>query len=177
MQKRALRLTLLALLLLIGIGASYVIWDVQERLDTLFDSDRDLEARGALWGMSAALGELREAEGGARVAERKALIVEAAKIAGGMAALWLVGLVLLARLPRQEMRPTAAAVAPPPAPAGFAAEAAPEPPVRLSEAAAVCTAISRISDARALPDVLARAASVIDAAGNLLWFCGGGKFV
>lgn len=270
MQKRALRLTLLALLLLIGIGASYVIWDVQERLDTLFDSDRDLEARldrvttavaalgaaqqayvapgqiddpwfgrvtslvreltdegaalgrhfhsadapaklrafdeglaalgradararenlrlgqelmaadliysearDALSGMSAALGELREAEAGARVAERKALIVEAAKIAGGMAALWLVGLVLLARLPRQEMRPTAAAVAPPPAPAGFAAEAAPEPPVRLSEAAAVCTAISRISDARALPDVLARAASVIDAAGIIVWLSAG----
>jgi hypothetical protein len=270
MQKRALRLTLLALLLLIGIGASYVIWDVQERLDTLFDSDRDLEARldrvttavaalgaaqqayvapgqiddpwfgrvtslvreltdegaalgrhfhsadapaklrafdeglaalgradararenlrlgqelmaadliysearDALSGMSAALGELREAEAVARDTERKAIITEAAKVAGGAAGLWLVGLVLLARLPRQEMRPTAAAVAPPPAPTGFAAEAAPEPPVRLSEAAAVCTAISRISDARALPDVLARAASVIDAAGIIVWLSAG----
>src|SRR3989442_11121716 len=197
MQKRALRLALLALLLLIGVGASYVIWDIQERLDTLFDSDRDLEvrldrvsaavaalgaaqqayvapgqiedpwfgrvtslvgeltdesaalgrhfhsagaraklrafdqglaalgradararenlrlgqelmaadliyseARDALSGMSAALGELREPEAGARVADRQGPIPHAAKIAGGMAALWLVGLVLLARLPR-----------------------------------------------------------------------------
>jgi len=45
MQKRAIRLTLFALLLLTGIGASYVIWDIQQRLDILFDSGRDLEAR------------------------------------------------------------------------------------------------------------------------------------
>src|SRR5919109_2470802 len=189
MQKRALRLTLLALLLLAGVGASYLIWDVHERLDTLFDSSRDFEtrldrvsaaiaalgaaqqayvapgqtgdpwfarvtslvgeltdesaalgrhahsagavtslhalragldavgtadtrarenlrlgqelmasdliyseARDATSAMSAAVAELREAETGARTAERNALIAEAGKVAGGTAALWVLGL-------------------------------------------------------------------------------------
>ena len=278
MQKRAIRLTLFALLLLAGIGASYLIWDIQQRLDTLFDSGRDLEARldrvtaavaalgaaqqayvapgqiddpwfgratslvgeltdesaalgrhshsaGAatklrtfvdgleavvradtrarenlhlgqelmaadliyseardvLSGMSAVIGELRDAEAGARGAERTALITEAAKVAGGTAALWLVGLILLTRLPRQAGPPIAAPLAaaaidtmtPVLTPVAPAVDATAEPAVHLSEAAAVCTAISRITDARALPDVLARAARVIDGAGIIVWLSAG----
>ena len=279
MQKRAIRRTLFALLLLAGIGASYVIWDIQQRLDTLFDSGRDLEARldrvtaavaalggaqqayvapgqiddpwfsrvtslvreltdesaalgrhshspgastklrmfldglqalvradsrarenlnlgqelmaadliysearDALAGMSAVIGDLREAEAVARGAERNALITDAAKVAGGTAVLWLVGLILLTRLPRQPVPPPIAALAaaaatdtitPASAPVASAVDATAEPAVHLSEAAAVCTAISRITDARALPDVLARAATVIDAAGIVVWLSAG----
>jgi len=278
MQKRAIRRTLFALLLLAGIGASYIIWDIQQRLDTLFDSGRDLEARldrvtasvaalgaaqqayvapgqiddpwfsrvtslvreltdesaalgrhshspdastklrtfadglqalvradtrarenlnlgqelmaadliysearDALSGMSALIGDLREAEAGARGTERNALITDGAKVAGGTAALWLVGLILLTRLPRQAVPPIAAPAAaaatdtitPASAPVASAVDATAEPAVHLSEAAAVCTAISRITDARALPDVLARAAAVIDAAGIIVWLSAG----
>src|SRR5207244_7465088 len=63
------------------------------------------EARDALSGMSAVIGELREAEAGARGAERNALITDGAKVAGGTAALWLVGLILLTRLPRPAVPP------------------------------------------------------------------------
>lgn len=277
MQKRGVRLTLFALLLLAGIGASYVIWDIQQRLDTLFDNSRDVEARldrvtaavaalgaaqqayvapgqiddpwfgrvtslvggltdesaalgrhvrspgaatklrtfvdglealvradtrarenlrvgqelmaadliysearDALAGMSTVLGELRQAEAGAAAAERQALVAEAAKVAGGTAALWLVGLILLTRLPRQAPLVAAPFATPlidtmvaPPTPAEPASEATAQPVVSLTEAAAVCTAISRITDARALPDVLARAAAVIDAAGLIVWLSAG----
>jgi len=278
MQKRAIRLTLFALLLLTGIGASYVIWDIQQRLDILFDSGRDLEARldrvtaavaalgaaqqayvapgqiddpwfsrvtslvreltdesaalgrhshspgastnvrmfldglqalvradsrarenlnlgqelmaadliysearDALAGMSAVIGELREAEAVARGAERNALITDAAKVAGGTASLWLVGLILLTRLPRQTVPPIGGPVAAAatdtirsaPVAVAPAVNTTAEPAVHLSDAAAVCTAISRIADARALPDVLARAATVIDAAGIVVWLSAG----
>jgi hypothetical protein len=278
MQKRAIRLTLFALLLLTGIIASYVIWDVQQRLDILFDSGGDFEARldrvtaavaalgaaqqayvapgqtddpwfdratalvgeltaesaalgrhshsagaatrlrtfvdglevlvradtrarenvrlgqelmaadliysearDAMSGMSVTLDGLRSAEAVARRTERNALITEGAAVAGGTAALWVVGLILLTRLPRREAPLRAApssvtpidTIAPAPVLAGPAAAATAGPAIRLNEAAEVCTAISRITDARALPDVLARAAEVIDAAGIILWLSAG----
>jgi hypothetical protein len=47
------------------------------------------------------------------------------------------------------------------------------PAINLGDAAAVCTAISRVTDAGALPEVLARAAAVIDAAGLIVWLSAG----
>lgn len=277
MQKRAIRRTLFTLLLLAGIGASYVIWDIHQRLDTLLDSSRDFEARldrvtasvaalgaaqqayvapgqiddpwfsrvtslvaelteasaalgrdarsagavtklrafvdglaavgkadtrarenlrlgqelmaadliysearDALSAMSTAVAELREEEADARAVERKALLATAGTVVGGTAALWLLGLLLLTRLPRQAVLPVTAR--PDAAPIGMgAAPAAPqpaadstaEPVISLGEAAAVCTAISRITNAGALPEVLARAAAVIDAAGIIVWLSAG----
>src|SRR3989442_9736097 len=248
MQKRAIRLTLFALLLLTGIGASYVIWDIQQRLDILFDSGRDLEARldrvtaavaalggaqqayvapgqiddpwfsrvtslvreltdesaalgrhshspgastklrmfldglqalvradsrarenlnlgqelmaadliysearDALAGMSAVIGDLREAEAVARGAERNALITDAAKVAGGTAVLWLVGLILLTRLPSQTGPPigaplaAAATITPAPAPVAPAGNTTAQAAGHLSHGAAGGPALSRVT--------------------------------
>jgi hypothetical protein len=68
---------------------------------------------------------------------------------------------------------TLRAAAPPPAAPEPAPRTARGPGVNLREAAAVCTAISRVTDAGALPDVLARAAAVIDAAGIIVWLSAG----
>lgn len=47
---------------------------------------------------------------------------------------------------------------------------APAPPtVDLGHIASLCTALARISDTRALPSILARAASILDAPGLVLW--------
>ena len=50
---------------------------------------------------------------------------------------------------------------------------APAPAVDLDAAAAICTDISRLTSASALPDLLARAAVVLDAAGIILWMGAG----
>src|SRR2546426_740574 len=183
MQKRAIRRTLFALLLLAGIGASYVIWDIQQRLDILFDSGRDLEAR--LDRVTAAVAAL----GGAQ---------QAYVAPGQIDDPWFSRVTSLVReltdesaaLGRHSHSPgastklrmfppigapgaAAATITPAPAPVARAVNTSAEPAVHLSEAAAVCTAISRITDARALPDVLARAATVIDAAGIVVWLSAG----
>jgi hypothetical protein len=56
-------------------------------------------------------------------------------------------------------------VAPPPAPP----EPAPAPRVDLGEVAQLCAEMARVVDTRALPGVLERAASVLDASGIVLW--------
>jgi hypothetical protein len=45
MQTRAVRLTLLALLLVAGLGAGLFVWDSQQRLDLLLTAERDVDAR------------------------------------------------------------------------------------------------------------------------------------
>jgi hypothetical protein len=69
--------------------------------------------------------------------------------------------------------PVPEAASPAHVPSEPAPVASPQPSVNLTDAAVVCTAISRITDARALPDALARAAAVIDAAGLVVWLSAG----
>lgn len=97
-------------------------------------------------------------------------------LAAGTAAVWVVGLLLL--LPRPTRAPAAvpepavdlspATAQPPPTPAGAAT-----PAIDLAEAADLCIALSRVDTAAALPDMLARAAALLDAAGVIVWMGAG----
>jgi hypothetical protein len=95
-------------------------------------------------------------------------------------------LVLLAPLPGRKVDAPAAAVpAAEPAPAisreafadldgldavpPHAAPAAPEPEVDMAGVAEVCADLAKVTDTRALPEILGRAASLLDATGLVVW--------
>jgi hypothetical protein len=94
-------------------------------------------------------------------------------------------LVLLAPLPGRKVDASVAALpAAEPAPAvsreplaglnGFGAvpqvaPAAPEPEVDMAGVAEVCADLAKVTDTRALPEILGRAASLLDAAGLVVW--------
>jgi hypothetical protein len=94
-------------------------------------------------------------------------------VLGSVATLWIVGLLLL--IPGAG---SAAAVATPRQPAFLTiqTEHAGEPgtaAINLTAAADVCASLARISDTAALPEVLERAAAVLDARGIILWMGAG----
>ncbi len=267
MQKRAVRLTLLALLVVTGLGAAYLTWEIQSRLrggllherdvdarldrmtaataalgasqqayvapgqqrgdalthasvlvqqlydaiaalrlaarsseaaasllafgqamDTLVNVDdraRDhlreeqqlmaadlvyTEARQAIASMRAQLDALRASEGRFVEAERNVLLARLATVLGGVAIFWLACVLLLVRVPR-------ARSAEPAVSSGQAEGIAPDlsvvPPLDLNAAASVCTELSRLTNATALPPALRRAARVLDAPGVILWLGAG----
>jgi hypothetical protein len=97
-------------------------------------------------------------------------------VAGGTAALWVVGLLVLmprtGGVPRQSSVETASGfsditrVAPS---EGSGSDVAPRAEMDLAAAAELCTAISRVVTSTALPDMLARTAALIDASGVIVW--------
>jgi hypothetical protein len=97
---------------------------------------------------------------------------------GAAAVLWLVGLALFVRLPGPRAAPAPASVVTP-SPAVIDTVVTPEPmrqpraPVDLAAAADVCVAISRMTTSNELPDILARAAAVLDASGVIIWISEG----
>ena len=117
---------------------------------------------------------VRDAERAAFDSARGELVRQTWSALGGAAVLWLIGLALLVRLPAPRSVPE------PPIEQTVSepiidTPAAPEPvvpsrtPVDLDAAAAVCVAISRITTSNELPDLLARAAKVLDASGLTIW--------
>ncbi len=95
-------------------------------------------------------------------------------ILGSVATIWIVGLMLLTPLGPG----SAAAVAAPTQPAFLTiqTEHAGEPAtaaINLTAAADVCASLARISDTAALPEVLERAAAVLDARGIIVWMGAG----
>jgi hypothetical protein len=132
--------------------------------------------------MRATLTQLAAAETAAIGAERGAILQQMWTVIGALAVAWVLGLLVMARVPK-----TPAPAAHPPAPSinpmmmTSATELhAPRPDaesaagtVDLAAAADLCTAIARVTSAAALPDILARAASVLDASGIVLWMGAG----
>jgi hypothetical protein len=144
------------------------------------------EARQSVDAMTTQLHALRKAEDAVAKAEQQALLERAVAVLGGCALLWLLGLVVLARTPARIVVSSEPVAAPPvhdfqaPIMESFAspvvAEAADrsEPrAVDLGAAADVCTELSRLADSDALPEVLARAANVLDANGIIVWLGAG----
>ena len=109
-------------------------------------------------------------------AELKALRQREWTILGATGALWLIGFVLLVKIPRTPLQ-TAVASGPATASTEAAGDTQADDPARpkvdLASAAAVCTALSRVSDTAALPDLLARAATTVDARGLIVWMAAG----
>jgi hypothetical protein len=271
MQTRAVRLSLLALLLVTGLGAGLFAWDTQQRLDLVLATEREIDARldrlarnvaafgaaqqasvvgGSAHGEALAQGsallkqidddlaalrsrsrstasvaafnafadalesavktdkrvrehlrigqelmaadlvfsegrqstealgtivaDLRGAEQASADEDRRAVRSRAVTTIGAVTLLWVIGLFALARPgaedPRlQEPDDRSRASAYPREPSRDPTLAA----VNVAEAAAVCTALSRVATAAEIPPVLARAANVLDASGIIVWMGAG----
>jgi hypothetical protein len=88
---------------------------------------------------------------------------------GAAAALWIAGALLFFRREGTEAKPDSATspVEAPPAPVAIPSS------VDLAAAAALCVDISRMTAASALPALLGRAATLLDAPGVILWMAAG----
>jgi hypothetical protein len=161
-------------------------FDTQLREKLLLDEEliaADLifsEGRAAADAAAAQMGGLRDAERAAYDSARGALLRRSWLTLGGAAGLWLLGLLLLVRVPAArvpaasperehvpvlDVQPVAQPE-PEPAPAA-------RPPLDLAGAADVCTSISRMTATDELPGLLARAATVLDASGLIIWMSAG----
>ena len=133
------------------------------------------ESRTALAAMSTSLGTLRTVETSARADERAAEVTRAWMIVAGAGLVWAVGLLLVALLSLQ--RPSARGNVPLPVDEGIAKNDSPASSMLhasdLNEAADLCTALSRVDTTTALPSLLARAATLLDGAGIVVWMSAG----
>lgn len=132
------------------------------------------DSRQALATMRQGLTDLATAESAAVAVDQAALERQLWTMLGPLAVAWMLGLLVLARLPKTES--PAAVNAPAPDQAANAALtqsplAAPAAAsgVDLSAAADLCAAIARMTSTAAVPDILARAAAVLDASGIIVW--------
>jgi hypothetical protein len=130
------------------------------------------EGRESIGSMAAVLRDLEVAEHAAAIERQRAMHARAAAILGGAALVWLLGLLALVRVPnRVAVEPVATrhsttAFEP-------AAPVVASTLVNAKDAAEICTALSRLTSASALPDLLARAAQVLDASGIIVWLGAG----
>ena len=144
--------------------------------DLLFGS-----ARQRLASAGAQLRDLRSAETAALERQRDVLRRERWSALGAGAAVWAIGLLLLA-WPRRTSRPSSpepATASSPDVPASGAAPSADSPPgaqppaLDLTGAAALCNDLCRVTTTAALPDLLGRAAGILDARGLIIWMGAG----
>ena len=137
--------------------------------DALFDT-----ARASVAAMADALRALRDAESGRLGAARTTIARSTWMALGAVALLWVAGLIVLTPVPVPRLQAEVPSVT---APTVVTTEAAPVPPnppaVDLTAAASVCAEISRLTDPAALPDLLGRAATIIDARGIVIWMGAG----
>ena len=159
----------LSTLLTIDSNARQDLQDAQNLLaaDLIFSQGRDT--------VSSLIGTIR----GLKTAEQQTSTSQYASlerqqgiVLGSIASIWIMGLMLLT-----PGAGSAAAVATPTQPAFLTiqTEHAGEPAtaINLTAAADVCTSLARISDTAALPEVLERAAAVLDARGIIVWMGAG----
>ena len=133
------------------------------------------EARPAVETLAATLRDLRVAEGAAFARARSADLEYAGTIIGGVAALWALGLIVLARLPTlRAAADSSASFIPATVPVGVGDRELAHPGrPDLSAAADLCTATGRLTTGADLPGLLKRAASLLDASGIVVWMAAG----
>ena len=132
------------------------------------------DARDGVAVMEAKLREIRYAEGAAAAAEAGALETREWWGLGAVGVLWALGLMAFARIPPAAVVTPASeetvldltAMTTP-------SEAPPAPSLDLAATAELCTALSRLTDAAALPELLGRAAATLDAQGLIVWMGAG----
>ncbi|HKE86235.1 MAG TPA: hypothetical protein VKB50_20890 [Vicinamibacterales bacterium] len=139
-----------------------------------------VEARGELGSMTAALRDLRSAEGVAIESDRLATLNQAWLAIGGAASLWIIGLFALVGQPRagatsqpESQAPTVPPLSEPQEPSPPALTAATD----LGGAADVCTAIGRLTDSRDLPPLLTQASAALGASGIVVWMAAGDELI
>ena len=133
------------------------------------------DSRQVLATMRQTLGDLAAAEAAAVVVQRAALQRQLWTVLGPLSVAWVLGLLVLARVPKTESRRVHAEHAPMPQAGSATLAPAPAPeaqatrPIDLAATADLCTAIARMTSNAAVPDILARTASVLDASGIIVW--------
>ena len=149
--------------------------DASERLalqDSLAAADVLLSAaRPHTGALAARLRAFRDAEFTRIRSETAALARQSRVVLGGVTLLWLAGLLALVRVPAHDAQPeppqrNAATAKPTPQPA-------PASRVDLAAAAELCTAVSRLTHTGPIPELLQRAASVLEARGIIIWMGAG----
>ncbi|MBM3819692.1 MAG: hypothetical protein FJW14_11870 [Acidimicrobiia bacterium] len=130
-------------------AADVIFSDSQNTIDTMLGRLRDLRA----------------AEARALDAAHSALASQRWLTFGGLAVLWLGGIALLFRVPGVPTVPEVPGVPRVPE--------VPAPAVELTAVAALCTDLSRVSSAATLPELLGRAAAIVEAPGLILWMAAG----
>lgn len=135
------------------------------------------ESRAAITSARTAAAELGTLESRYFDVERSRVQQRVLLIAGGAGALMAIGLLIMVPLPRPRPEPlTLSSPTMDERPAS-----APEPPsapaIDLAAIADLCTSISRIDSSAALPDMLARTATLLDAAGVIVWLAAGNELI
>jgi hypothetical protein len=132
--------------------------------------------RSADEAVASGLRTLRGAENDAFAAARASALDSLWTIAGAIAVLWVVGLILFMRQPSVVVREVSPAptqghtlLVPPDA----AQKLEPATSLDLQGAADVCTSIGQLTSAEDLSPLLRRAASVLDASGVVVWMAAG----
>lgn len=132
------------------------------------------EGRDAIIAARSSTALIAKSEGAAFDAEQAADQQKALIVAAVTAGLWVIGILLL--MPRtgtaKETATTLAEITRVPVPERVD-PAVPPPTIDLAAAADLCTALSRVVTSAALPDMLARAAALIDAPGVIVWMGSG----
>jgi hypothetical protein len=154
--------------------------DLQEGQELLAADVIFSDGREATDGIVSTLRTLGQAETEAATALRMPLLQQQFGIVGGVALVWLAGLLMLVRVPK------GAAEEPSVRSAGFlqpeyftsptdatATSDAQAPGLDLAGAADVCSALARATDRAALQKALGRAALVLDARGLIIWMGAG----
>jgi hypothetical protein len=138
--------------------------------DVLFDAARQPVAT-----MDATARAIRSAEAAHFSTERATLAGRSWIAIGAVALVWFVGLALLTPVaPTAVQSQTDVASAVVEAPVMSAEPVTPQPiAVDLAAAASLCAEISRLTDTGSLPDILRRAAAILDARGIVIWMGAG----
>ena len=123
--------------------------------------------------MLARLRDLRAAEAQALDAEHAALANQRWLTMGGVTFLWLGGIALLLWSSRRAQGIGSESTSGTPGTLGTPGTKIVAPPVDLGATAALCTDLSRVTSADALPELLGRAATLLDAPGLILWMAAG----
>jgi hypothetical protein len=136
------------------------------------------DGRAALDGVAATLRGLRDAERAASTTQQARLLLQQWAPIGIAALFWVIGAALLLRRATSPPVPVSAPETAESEPAlnlllrPDAAEPA-HPPIDLGAAADLCTSIARMTSMVELPDLLARAAALLDASGIIVWMGAG----
>ena len=134
------------------------------------------DGRSADEAVASGLRTLRGAENDAFAAARAGALDSLWTIAGAIAVLWVVGLILFMRQPSvivREVSPAAAQGHTLLAPTDAPQKLEPATSLDLQGAADVCTSIGQLTSAEDLSPLLRRAASVLDASGVVVWMAAG----
>ena len=165
-------------------AAAATLNDVETRAQAHIASGQDFmaadlifsEGRTADDAIASGLRTIRAAEIEANAMARADALDSSWTVAAVVALFWVIGALLLARVPRPVIRDEPVSIAPTQPLVTITDpmhDVAPPEGPDLQAAAVVCTAIARLTNAEDLPRLLQQAAAVIDASGVVIWMAAG----